>query len=62
MADIRFNPRNKAQWQALGCVLVNLHQYLPRCSVITLISSNNTLFYSQSALEEKTVYIKLRLY
>ena len=62
MADIGVNPGNKAQWQALECVLVNLNQYLPCCSVITLISSNNTLFHSQSALEVKLVYIKLCLY
>jgi len=47
MADIRLNPRNKAQWQALGYLL----QF-----------SKKTLFHPQSPLEVKTVYIKLRPY
>ena len=43
--DIRDKLQNKTQWQTRTCVLVNLHQYFPRCSGITLISSNNTYYF-----------------
>ena len=43
--DIRDKLQNKTQWQTRTCVLVNLHQYFPRCSDITLISSNNTYYF-----------------